>query len=156
MAPWEVTNMVMAEDPATGKLLVIRRRKSWCGIAFPGGHVEKGESVYQSAVRELYEETGLLANHLTPCGFMDWCHDPSGDRYLCFYYRTDDFSGTLLDSTEEGEIFWINREDLLGLPDEELAPNFRDYLHFFLDGDLQEGFCYWKEDAEEIITLIHR
>ncbi|MBO5410173.1 MAG: NUDIX domain-containing protein, partial [Clostridia bacterium] len=40
----ELTNMVMIEDKATGKVLVQERVKSWKGLSFPGGHVEPGES----------------------------------------------------------------------------------------------------------------
>ena len=31
----------------------------WSGYAFPGGHVENGESFAESVIREIYEETGL-------------------------------------------------------------------------------------------------
>jgi 8-oxo-dGTP diphosphatase len=60
----ELTNMVMIEDKTTGKVLVQERIKSWCGLTFPGGHVEEGESFVDSAVREVKEETGLDVKNL--------------------------------------------------------------------------------------------
>jgi len=43
-----------------GKVLLVERAKEPKGIwAFPGGHVEPGESLEAAAVRELHEETGL-------------------------------------------------------------------------------------------------
>lgn len=42
------------------KILVIDRVKSdWPGLSFPGGHVEKGETLEESVIREMKEETGL-------------------------------------------------------------------------------------------------
>lgn len=58
MPKTEITNMVMVQHPETGMVLVQNRIKSWQGIAFPGGHAEPGESIYDSAVREIREETG--------------------------------------------------------------------------------------------------
>ena len=36
-----------------------RKSNTWPGVAFPGGHVEKGESFTESVIREIQEETGL-------------------------------------------------------------------------------------------------
>ena len=55
----EMTNMVMIQDNQTDKVLVQNRVKSWRGLSFPGGHVEDNESIVDSAVREVREETGL-------------------------------------------------------------------------------------------------
>ena len=38
--------------------------------AFPGGHVEDGESIYASAIRETKEETGLTVSDLEQVGII--------------------------------------------------------------------------------------
>ena len=55
----EMTNMVMIQDRQTSKVLVQDRIKSWKGLSFPDGHVEDNESIVDSAIREVKEETGL-------------------------------------------------------------------------------------------------
>nr|MBQ4317922.1 NUDIX domain-containing protein [Clostridia bacterium] len=72
----EVTNMVMIYDSKTDRVLVQNRRRSWKGIAFPGGHLEPGESIRDSAIREVREETGLDITDLEYCGMLNWyCRD---------------------------------------------------------------------------------
>lgn len=49
----------MIIDKESNKVLVIDRKKSWKGIAFPGVKIENGESILESVVREINEEIGL-------------------------------------------------------------------------------------------------
>lgn len=54
----------LAVVPNDGKLLLVRRRNEpdaglW---GFPGGHVDPGETVLEAAVRELREETTIVAD----------------------------------------------------------------------------------------------
>ena len=60
----------------TGRVLVQHRlpkaTNPWCGLTFPGGHVEAGESITASTVREIREETGLAVLNLRMCGVVEW------------------------------------------------------------------------------------
>lgn len=140
-----LTNMCMIYDE-NGNVLVQDRKKSWCGIAFPGGHVEPLESIVDSTIREVKEETGLHISDLQFCGVKQWQHNDV--RNIVFLFKTDVFTGTL-HSTEEGENFWVNLENLDSY---ELAENFEVMLHVFLDEDISEH--YLKNTETGYIDLL--
>ncbi len=147
----EFTNMVMVEDKAAGKVLVQERRKSWTGLSFPGGHVEQGESIVDSAIREVKEETGLNIQNLHHCGVIHWVHKTRSDRYIVFLYKTNDFSGELLAETDEGRVFWISIDELKS---EKLSKNFENYIPMFTNDSLNEAYGLWHEDEPD--TLIYK
>lgn len=146
MSKIELTNMIMVQDPITNDVLVQKRVKYWCGITFPGGHVEDGESIYDSAVREVKEETGLTVESLKYCGMMHWNNTETGDRYFVHFYKTNEFSGKLIKETDEGEVFFTSLESLKNM---DLAPNFNRYLPMFLNDKHNEIFCLWNEKMKK-------
>jgi len=137
-----LTTSVMIQDPATGEVLVQDRLLSWKGFAFPGGHVEEGESIYDCAVREVLEETGFDARELSFCGMVhySWHETPEGEenRYLVFLYKTCAFSGELITEMDEGRHFWISMEELKRQK-QRFSPNFACYFPVFL-GEQREAF----------------
>lgn len=135
-----ITNMCMIYD---GDSVVIQDRvnKKWGGITFPGGHVEKDESLTDAVIREVYEETGLHIEKPQLCGIKDW-PDEDGSRYMVLFYKTNHFSGELR-SSSEGEVRWCRFEDLKTM---KLANDMEDMLRVFLEDDLSE-FFYYKEDG---------
>lgn len=141
MSKLEIANMVMVQDKTTGKVIVQDRIKSWCGISFSGGHAENGESIYDSAVREIKEETGLDIQNLKACGLMYWFNNKTEDRYFTYFYFTTDYSGELTEATEEGRVFWVSFNDLTEM---KLAPNFKEYLPIFLENKYSEAYCSWN------------
>jgi 8-oxo-dGTP diphosphatase len=132
--------MVMIQDKHTGKVLTQNRKKRWKGISFPGGHVEDNESLYDCAVREIKEETGLDIVNLFSCGVVHWSNNKTFDRYFVFLYKTADYSGDLLGKTDEGENRWMSIDEILKLPKSEKANNIDEYLPMFLDERYCEAF----------------
>lgn len=75
--------VALAVNAGTLHVLLIRRRwEPFAGMwAFPGGHVDPGETVEAAARRELAEETGIEVDDLTPVGvYTAPGRDPRG-RY---------------------------------------------------------------------------
>ncbi len=141
-----LTNMCMIENG--DKVLVQNRVASdWSGITFPGGHVEKGESFTDAVIREVFEETGLTISHPQLCGLKSW-PIKHNIRYIVFFYKTDSFTGTL-HSSEEGEVFWVKKDELLTL---NLASDMEDMYKVFCNEKLSE-FYYHKENGKWIYDL---
>lgn len=138
----ELTNMCMVYDRANDKVLVQERVKSWRGISFPGGHVDAGEGIVESVIREIREETGFIVTNLEPCGIIHWYNDETGDRYFVFNFRTEDYEGDLLSETDEGSVFWVDRTEL---PNLKLSDGLKERLPMFLDGRYAEAFGIWNK-----------
>jgi len=145
MPKLELTNMVMVQDINTDKVVVLERIKSWTGISFPGGHVEDDENIYDSAVREIKEETGLDIKNLKFCGFMNWFNNKTADRYFIYFYKTTDYTGELCNETEEGRVFWVDIDEIAEM---QLASNFKAYLPMFLEDKYSEAFCSWNDEMK--------
>lgn len=99
------------------KILMLYRNKKkndinkgkWIGV---GGHIENLETLYECAVREVKEETGLTVKNLIPRGYISFISDnkPMGIHV----FSCKEFSGQLIDC-DEGELFWIKKNDILKL-----------------------------------------
>lgn len=136
-----LTNMCMIRNGS--KVLVQDNHKipEWSGLTFPGGHVEVGESFIASTIREVYEETGLTVSNLKLCGVKQFTTQ-EGYRYIVFLYRTDTFTGDLR-SSDEGEVFWLERADL---DKQALVPHFLDMIAIFENDNLSENYIYREQD----------
>ena len=108
-----LTNMCMLYKEDGTFLVIDRKKQDWPGINFPGGHVEDEESVPESVIREMKEETGYDLHSVEECGYFEWNVPKEGLRHLCILFRSEDFSGDM-HSSKEGELFWIKEEDLKG------------------------------------------
>ena len=141
------TNMCMVYD-GTGYVLVQDRTDpSWPGIAFPGGHVENGESFTDAVIREVFEETGLHISCPKLCGVKQW-ETEDGCRYVVFCYKTRHYEGDLV-SSDEGKISWVKLADL---PKMQLASGMTYMIKLFLDDDISEH-TFRRENNEWVNVL---
>ena len=78
-----LTNMCMIQK---GNQVLVQNRlnPNWPGIVFPGGHVEEAESLVDSVIREIKEETGLTLHSVTLCGVKQFYMADKQTRYLSF------------------------------------------------------------------------
>ncbi len=96
-------------------LVQLRKKQDWPGINFPGGHVEFSESISESVIREMKEETGLTVKDLIPCGYFEWNIPSEGVRHLSLLFKSCHFEGKMRPN-EEGELFWLKEEEIDKFP----------------------------------------
>jgi ADP-ribose pyrophosphatase YjhB (NUDIX family) len=127
-----VTVVVARED---GAILLIRRTDNgnW---ALPGGAIEMRESVSGAAIRETYEETGVMCEITGLAGIYS---DP---RHVIHYTSNDEVrrefsivltarpvAGEPTPSAESREVRWIQPPDLIGYTmDRSMRKRVDDYL----------------------------
>ncbi|MBQ8279439.1 MAG: 8-oxo-dGTP diphosphatase [Roseburia sp.] len=118
---------------------------SYTGVTFPGGHIEKNESLTDAVIREVYEETGLHIKNPVMCGIYDWIRD-NNTRYFVFLYKATEFTGELR-SSDEGEVRWIKKDQFLNEP---LAHGMKAVFEIINNEQISECF-FEKATMKEII-----
>ena len=134
----ELTNMCMVCD-GKGNVLVQNKKgdRTWHGWNFPGGHVEQGEFVTPSVIREVREETGLTIENPKLCGIKEFQKEQDGKRFIVFLYVASRFSGELR-SSAEGDVFWYPLSELKR--SKKLADGFSEMLPVFTSDEISEVF----------------
>lgn len=82
--------------------------------AYPKGHVEQGENEYQTALREIKEETGLTVDLLQ--GFrqsVEYSPMPDVEKEVVYFLASPKEDGEGLQGQEEEvmDIRWVDAED---------------------------------------------
>ncbi len=118
-----------------GKYLMLHRVKKhhdinagkWIGV---GGHVENGETPEECLLREVKEETGLTLTAYRLRGLVTFLSDICEPELMCVF-TADAFDGELIEC-DEGELAWVEKSEVLGLPTWE---GDRVFLERLLSGD---------------------
>jgi ADP-ribose pyrophosphatase YjhB (NUDIX family) len=110
--PREVAVVLVPAPDRSGRLLLIKRLiapRIGC-FALPGGFVDKGEGPEEAAIREVFEETGIIVKierHLRSVPI------PQANQILTFYLATA-IGGTLTNSYETDAVDYYSPEALPG------------------------------------------
>lgn len=108
-----LTTMCLLVDNKGRVLVENRLKKDWPGLTFPGGHVEDNETIEESCIREIKEETGLTITSIKCNGYIEW--NLNDVRHLCVLFKALDFDGEL-HSSNEGEVFFLDEKDFDKFP----------------------------------------
>ena len=101
----------------------------WVGV---GGHFEEGESPYDCAVREIFEETGIICGKLSPLYRL--VREQSHIIFNGFLLLTDcDKDSIVLQAGETAAYRWISAPEFVRWYDEEneipsVTLRLRDYV----------------------------
>ena len=108
------------------KVLMIKFSKKWGQVyAPPGGKFESGETPLDCIIREYYEETGLTLINPKLQGISYWQDKAEG---IIFVYTAEKYEGKLKETSEEGELEWIEIENLTKINQFEQNEKFTPYL----------------------------
>ena len=137
-----------------GKLLLGRKKRGfgdskWNGF---GGKIEAGENFLQCAVRELREETGLIAREedLELVGFLDFHFSASPDLdHIGFVYFLRQWQGNV-HATEAMEPQWF---DPSALRYDEMWKGDRTWIPMLLKKEKVKGIITFAEDNENLQHL---
>ena len=134
-----------------GKVLMMKRRKQpnlgqWTA---PGGKVELHESPAECALRELAEETGLVAAGRPELRIIATETSPlAGWQWLMFIYLLREVTGEVIDDCPEGDLAWIPVDEVQTLPIPQADAIFYPFIVGEAPGPISMKFEY---DADLIL-----
>ena len=109
-----IANCIYLKD---GEVLLLQKpRRNWWAI--PGGKMEIGETVKESAIREFQEETGNKVIDPELKGIYTFIikEDQSISEWMMFTFLATQGEGTLKELTEEGILKWHPIDQISTLP----------------------------------------
>lgn len=126
-------NIIMVYDHDFKRILFCRRKKRpYLGkLNFPGGKWEEGETYFDSAYRELWEETGIGHDAITPMfhliDYLYYDTDSILELYVCRLRRNVE----LLPEENGNELIWVSIEGT-DFGDNEIFGGDGNILHCYL------------------------
>ena len=116
--PQKLATLCYIWDPTVNKVLVLHRVKKkddmhknkYIGV---GGKLEAYESPRQGMVREIKEEVGIEPIDLTFRALIYFKELNNANKhpalnYLVFAYRCTQYKGKIKETTDEGELVWVD------------------------------------------------
>lgn len=131
-------NVIVVDDD--GRVLFIRRTDNG-NLAVPGGGMDLGESIVDTAVRETKEETGidveitgLVGIYTNPRHVIEYTSDGEVRQEFSIVFVARPVGGEPTTSSESSEVTWL---DPATLDTSQMHPSMRQRLTHFLEGRVQ-------------------
>ncbi len=140
-----VTNCILIDDDHV--LLIKKPRRGW--YALPGGKMEEGETIKESVIRELKEETMLDIRSPKLSGvftFSIFSEEKLVQEWMMFTFITRAYRGTLNPNSDEGTLEWIPIRDIPKLP--MAAGDIKIFEHILTAEDILYGAFSYTEDYD--------
>lgn len=120
------------------RILVIHRT-AYADVTLPKGKVDPGESLAETAVREIFEETGIRVSLGIPVGVSRY-RMPRGREKIVHYWAaeaTDDAirASSFVPNKEVAALEWVSVRKALG------------YLSYPVDVEILEQFLHYVDDG---------
>jgi 8-oxo-dGTP diphosphatase len=113
-----------------------------------GGHVERGEDIFSSAEREIYEETGLMAKNLLLCGLI--MINGVADIGICIIVLKGITQKQTTIPSEEGISEWLPRDGIYQYPLVEDLPIIIPRVLAFQPGDTPFSAIYTYDEKQKL------
>lgn len=148
-----IANLIVRKE---NKVLLLKKpRRGW--YVAPGGKIEDGESIFDAASREYFEETGTKAidPHLKGVYTMVIQKDNGiVDEWMLFTFVANDLEGVPFTETREGVLEWHHVDELKTLP---MAEGDRTNLLFAVNNvGTQYGTFTYTEEFQLVDEKIQR
>ncbi|MGM8215240.1 NUDIX domain-containing protein [Bacillaceae bacterium W0354] len=136
-------------------LMIKKPSKNW--YAAPGGKMELGESIKQTAEREFQEETGLTLVQPKLSSVFTFVMKEAEDveQWMMYTFVAKNYIGELNLQTKEGKLEWIPINDVLGRP---MAEGDRFIVEHAISEstDVLTGTFYYTKQFQLIDHIIDR
>ncbi|HEY8524242.1 MAG TPA: NUDIX domain-containing protein [Acidimicrobiales bacterium] len=128
-------NVIVVSDD--GRILLIRRADNG-NMALPGGGMDLGESITQTAVRETREETGveveiigLVGIYTNPRHVIEYTSNGEVRQEFSVVFTARPIGGEPRPSSESSEVVWIDPRQVADL---QMHPSMRQRIEHFVEG----------------------
>ncbi len=103
------------------KILMVQEAKKKCygKLNVPAGHLENGETIFDGAIREIFEETGCKVRLKNMLPIM--CGEVEGMTYMIITFTTELLEEKISFNKEEIlDVKWISKEEIENMNSETL------------------------------------
>lgn len=140
-----VTNCILIEHDRV--LLIKKPRRGW--YAIPGGKMEQGETIKESVIRELKEETALNIQSPKLSGvftFSIFSNENLVREWMMFTFISRAYNGVMTSYSDEGILEWIPLAEISNIP--MAAGDIEIFKHLLTSKETIYGAFSYTEDYE--------